>query len=487
MGRLTASGGAQAGGGFGWLVQKHGMAACLVSSAFMALSDLLFNGQPGETLTALAPFGRDWSTLAGACVLAVLALVAMRVPRFVLPRVFSVAAVALAVAGYGISVAAVGGLGEAPVVLGMCLSSVGEVWVGVVWLLAASTLEMGQVCLCLSVGSLAAMPLALLLAPLPFAAASAIDLLASVASLALCLPLVGGFFGRLAQAGVPADRRITHPAAVLPPTHRLFVGIFAFSVALGYALRFGDGAGGGAQGPAMSAVPALAMLGIVAYTLLRRARPRADSLFKLSLVLVVAGFLLVLVGGTGLLAGVAASTLVAGYLCFVLMTRFVLCSIAARSVVEAIPAIAWGTAVGYLGILAGALVGLPAGTGVGGADLAARLIVAGMALALVAFAAYQSGSIGIDDAIEGVEPDLPIVELRVVDTVEEACRRAVDRYQLTPREGEVLGLLARGNTPGRIQEELSISRNTVKYHCRNIYDKLGVHSQQDLIDLLAGV
>ena len=37
----------------------------------------------------------------------------------------------------------------------------------------------------------------------------------------------------------------------------------------------------------------------------------------------------------------------------------------------------------------------------------------------------------------------------------------------------------------RICEELSISRNTVKYHARNIYDKLGVHSQQEVIDLVS--
>ena len=45
-------------------------------------------------------------------------------------------------------------------------------------------------------------------------------------------------------------------------------------------------------------------------------------------------------------------------------------------------------------------------------------------------------------------------------------------------------LLAHGNTATRIQEELGISYNTVKYHVKNVYAKMDVHSQQELIDLL---
>lgn len=47
-----------------------------------------------------------------------------------------------------------------------------------------------------------------------------------------------------------------------------------------------------------------------------------------------------------------------------------------------------------------------------------------------------------------------------------------------------MALLAHGHSAARIQEELGISYNTVKYHVRNVYAKMGVHSQQDLINLL---
>jgi DNA-binding NarL/FixJ family response regulator len=49
--------------------------------------------------------------------------------------------------------------------------------------------------------------------------------------------------------------------------------------------------------------------------------------------------------------------------------------------------------------------------------------------------------------------------------------------ELTPREREILNLLAQGRTPKHIARELEISINTCRVHIRAILDKLGVHSQ----------
>ena len=61
-----------------------------------------------------------------------------------------------------------------------------------------------------------------------------------------------------------------------------------------------------------------------------------------------------------------------------------------------------------------------------------------------------------------------------------------DRFGLSERERDVFALLAEGRTSARIQEELCIAAGTVNYHTRNIYSKLGVHSRQELIDLVHG-
>lgn len=58
-------------------------------------------------------------------------------------------------------------------------------------------------------------------------------------------------------------------------------------------------------------------------------------------------------------------------------------------------------------------------------------------------------------------------------------------FALSSREIDVLRLLARGYSSARIQSELYIAAGTVNYHTRNIYAKLGVHSKQEVIDLVA--
>jgi DNA-binding NarL/FixJ family response regulator len=45
---------------------------------------------------------------------------------------------------------------------------------------------------------------------------------------------------------------------------------------------------------------------------------------------------------------------------------------------------------------------------------------------------------------------------------------------ITPREVEVLRLLAQGRTNPQIAQELEVSRGTVKIHVQNIIAKLGV-------------
>ena len=45
-------------------------------------------------------------------------------------------------------------------------------------------------------------------------------------------------------------------------------------------------------------------------------------------------------------------------------------------------------------------------------------------------------------------------------------------------------MLASGRSPKRISEKLFVSESTAKSHCYRIYQKVGVHSQQDLLDVI---
>ncbi len=65
-----------------------------------------------------------------------------------------------------------------------------------------------------------------------------------------------------------------------------------------------------------------------------------------------------------------------------------------------------------------------------------------------------------------------------------AARSIAQRYMLSPREEDVLLLFSKGRTINFIAEELVISFNTAKTHVRHIYVKTGVHTRQELIDLI---
>ena len=69
-------------------------------------------------------------------------------------------------------------------------------------------------------------------------------------------------------------------------------------------------------------------------------------------------------------------------------------------------------------------------------------------------------------------------------SLDERCRDIAAHYALTARETEIFALLARGRDVGYIEKELFISRNTVNTHRKNLYRKLGIHTQQELLSLI---
>ena len=64
------------------------------------------------------------------------------------------------------------------------------------------------------------------------------------------------------------------------------------------------------------------------------------------------------------------------------------------------------------------------------------------------------------------------------------CSFAAQKYDLTPREGEILFYLAKGRNAKYIADQLFVAERTIKTHTYHIYQKMGVHSQQDLINIV---
>lgn len=75
---------------------------------------------------------------------------------------------------------------------------------------------------------------------------------------------------------------------------------------------------------------------------------------------------------------------------------------------------------------------------------------------------------------------------------EEACDHNADprlteaarEFGLTARELDVLSYLVRGYTLANIAPKLFLSEHTVRTHVRHIYEKMGVHSRQELLEAL---
>lgn len=73
-----------------------------------------------------------------------------------------------------------------------------------------------------------------------------------------------------------------------------------------------------------------------------------------------------------------------------------------------------------------------------------------------------------------------------VESLLDRCARVARHFGLTRREEEILSLIAQGRSAPELEAELYISHNTAKGHIRHLYAKLGVHSRDEAVAIVAG-
>lgn len=76
---------------------------------------------------------------------------------------------------------------------------------------------------------------------------------------------------------------------------------------------------------------------------------------------------------------------------------------------------------------------------------------------------------------------------RTEATLQQACIRLGQQHRLTSRENEVLCLIAKGRTAKYISDDLTVSYNTARSHIRHVYEKLDIHSKQEIISLIESI
>lgn len=87
----------------------------------------------------------------------------------------------------------------------------------------------------------------------------------------------------------------------------------------------------------------------------------------------------------------------------------------------------------------------------------------------------------IKDVLQGGAPMSPGIARMVIESLHKLPASEENKYQLTPREKEILNSLAKGNSFKMIGSDLSISIDTVRTHIKRIYEKLQVHSQVEAV------
>jgi DNA-binding NarL/FixJ family response regulator len=85
------------------------------------------------------------------------------------------------------------------------------------------------------------------------------------------------------------------------------------------------------------------------------------------------------------------------------------------------------------------------------------------------------------ETCENGAPMSPDVARKVIEMFRQAPPAAPEDTRLSPRERELMQLLADGHSYKTAADALGISMDTVRFHIRNTYDKLHVHSKSEAV------
>lgn len=87
----------------------------------------------------------------------------------------------------------------------------------------------------------------------------------------------------------------------------------------------------------------------------------------------------------------------------------------------------------------------------------------------------------IHEAHSGGAPMTPSVAKQVLKLFSKPFQNSLEMQSLTPREHDVLSLLVRGYSYKMAASEIGIGLETLRYHIKNIYNKLHVNSKSEAV------
>ncbi len=258
-----------------------------------------------------------------------------------------------------------------------------------------------------------------------------------------------------------------------------------------------------------SAIFALVVVGVAFFAIVARVRDRFNPTFiyRLSLPIMVAGYVAIAL----LFDSHAAFSLLiinVGYEFFDILTWVLFVDAARRRRGGGLYIFGLGVAFMFCGMALGNAASHVAAALVVVGDLQANVLAmaAILCLVIVAFLVLPEGTVAQlseslregrreshEERAKTADGDAEAAAENEGETQEESsgegrieshCAAVARDFGLTPRESEVIVLLAYGRTLAIIARDLHIAQGTARTHIENIYRKLDVHKQQELIDLV---
>lgn len=291
---------------------------------------------------------------------------------------------------------------------------------------------------------------------------------------------------QIVSADDPGDLAVANPSSFLPFSNKLFGMILLFACLSGYSCVAWSLLSPTASRtmPVAALVATLAVCFLVMAT--TRRKPDVDDLFYAALLPTVVGFIFQAMTAPGGLSEVigpgALAVMLAGSNFFMLFVWLLFFELSSRNIYAAPSLALFGVAAFVVGACADSLIWLTALEFESLGMYWDNLINVPFLCFFVVYVIVFLRGYSFEGVISGIRPVELVAVVGEEASWDEVCASMAERFALTPRERDVFVLLARGRNSRFIEEALVVSKNTVKTHTRNLYRKLDVHSQQQLID-----
>lgn len=482
------------------------LALCIVAFTLFGIAGFTLNASVYAHVSSYCGIAREIATLVNAIAFLTLFFMATRAPRLIDQRQLTTigagcALTAALVLEFGLTL-------QVPwaTIVGLICASIASAWATTVLVSAVSGLQSPRAALVsiacgMALGEIAAVAHP----PMPCNIGTIETIICYLFSMLALYRAASPLFAAIQNAERPIVLELANPESFLPPSSGLYLCTLLFSIATGYGLTFGEVD----RAPANIGISVAVIAGAALWLVFSRSSDKEDTLFSFCVLTVVGGFM---VAPFMFLTDLASANalLRIGVRCFDMLVWLVVIAVGARNPLALLPTFALVRALGALGTDIGAIAGHTTNELIG-VDNGMAALITGCALFLfIAFLWTGFRSFSFHDAINGVvkvgdtagRADAPLTLAEGSSTtrdaedspaahqdpepptIEERCTAIGKAHGLTGREIEIFAFLARGRNGQFLMDHYVVSRNTVKSHIKHIYAKLGVHSQQELIDLV---